>query len=193
MIPRKLAIDSFQCGLIYEPLSCADHDRVKSRHPPACQPFAPVKHIAMKQSLLNEPYPLFILRLDRDEIRYQSVDAICDYFRSCIETHRCGQFIAVFDHYTHTCSLPDGAVEGEIRAAKNVLFCFGLTLPSAEVLGLRPRSIGIAELDDQFVISFMETPMPLANAAMEDWALGLLTETADPESGLTPAPRPEPD
>lgn len=127
----------------------------------------------MKQTLLNERYPLFVLRLDRRETRCRNVDEVCDYFRGCIEAHRCGQFIAVFDHYAHTCSLPDGAVESEIRAAKNVLFCFGLTLPGPEILGLRPRSIGVAELDDQFVISFMEAPMPLANTAMEDWALGL--------------------
>lgn len=137
----------------------------------------------MKQTLLNERYPLFVLRLDRNETRYQSVDAICAYFRDCIEAHRCGQFITVFDHYAHTCSLPDGAVESDIRAAKNVLFCFGLTLPSAEILGLRPRSIGVAELDHQFVISFMEAPMPLANAAMEDWALGLRQTDAEPEDG----------
>jgi hypothetical protein len=70
-------------------------------------------------------------------------------------------------------------VAGEIRAAKNVLFCFGLSLPSPEILGLRPRSIGVAELDDQFVISFMETPMPVANSAMEDWALGLRQNAAE--------------
>ncbi|MEA3641439.1 MAG: hypothetical protein VBE63_16055 [Lamprobacter sp.] len=127
----------------------------------------------MKQTLLNERYPLFVLRLDRTEIRLNSIDAICSYFRSCVESHPCGQFIAIFDHYAHTCALPDGKIDNEIRAAKNVLFCFGLSLPSPEILGLRPRSIGIAELDHQFVISFMEAPMPIANAAMEDWALGL--------------------
>ncbi len=138
----------------------------------------------MKQTLFNERYPLFVLRFDRNETRYQSVDEICDYFRGCIEAHRCGQFIAVFDHYAHTCSLPDGAVETDIRAAKNVLFCFGLTLPSPEILGLRPRSIGVAELEHQFVISFMEAPMPLANAAMEDWALGLRQNEAEPNAAL---------
>jgi hypothetical protein len=134
---------------------------------------------AMKQTLLNERYPLFVLRLERAETRFQSVDEICDYFRGCIEAHRCGQFIAIFDHYAHTCALPDGAVAPKIRAAKNVIFCFGLTLPSAEILGLRPRSIGVAELDQQFVISFMEAPMPLANAAMEDWALGLKRQDSE--------------
>jgi hypothetical protein len=133
----------------------------------------------MKQFLLNERYPLFVLRLERGETRFEDIDAICDYFRGRIEAHPCGHFIALFDHYAHTCALPDGEVDSAIRAAKNVLFCFGLALPSPEILGLRPRSIGVAELADQFVISFMETPMPVANAAMEDWALGLRQESAE--------------
>jgi hypothetical protein len=138
----------------------------------------------MKQTLSNEPYPLFVLRLERDEIRFPDIDAICDYFRACIDAHRCAQFIAVFDHHAHTCALPDGEVASEILAAKNVLFCFGLALPSPDVLGLRPRSIGVAELADQFVVSFMEAPMPVANAAMEDWALGLGAAPAEPLATL---------
>jgi len=127
----------------------------------------------MKQTLLHEKYPLFIMELGRDETDYDSVDAICDYFRERIEAHRCGRFIAVFDHYSHTCNLPEGNVGQGIRAAKNVIFCFGIALPSAEVLAVRPRSIGVAETDRGFVITFMEAPMPVANTAMEDWANGL--------------------
>ncbi|HCS88949.1 MAG: hypothetical protein N838_23015 [Thiohalocapsa sp. PB-PSB1] len=134
----------------------------------------------MKQTLLQEKYPVFILELHRDEMRFDSVDAICDYFRQCIEAHRCGQFIGVFDHYAHTCSLPEGSVGEGIRAAKNVLFCFGLALPSPRVLAVRPRSIGVAETDQGFVITFMEAPMPIANAAMEDWAESLRI----PKSGV---------
>jgi hypothetical protein len=135
----------------------------------------------MKQRLLNDRYPLFVLTLERSEARYQDVDAICDYFRACVESHPCGHYIATFDHHAHTCSLPQGEIASEIRAAKNVVFCFGLTLPSPEMLGLRPRSIGVAECDDHFVISFMEAPMPVANAAMEDWALGLRERESEPD------------
>ena len=127
----------------------------------------------MNHRLLYEKYPLYVLELDRDECRFDSVDTICDYFRERIEGHRCGRFIAVFDHHAHTAGLTDGQIGEGIRAAKNVVFCFGLVLPSPEVLAVRPRSIGIAETDAGFVISFMEAPMPLANAAMEDWADGL--------------------
>jgi hypothetical protein len=127
----------------------------------------------MKQTLLHEKYPLFVMELRRDESLFDSVDAICHYFRERIEAHRCGRFIAVFDHYAHTCNLPEGNVGDGILAAKNVIFCFGIALPSPEVLAVRPRSIGVAETDSGFVITFMEAPMPIANAAMEDWANGL--------------------
>ena len=130
----------------------------------------------MKQTLLYEKYPLFVMELGRDETDFDGVDAICAYFRKRIQAHRCGHFIAIFDHYAHTCQLPDGHVGEGIRAAKNVIFCFGLALPSPEVLAVRPRSIGVAETDHGFVISFMEAPMPIANAAMEDWANGLRRE-----------------
>lgn len=127
----------------------------------------------MKQSLLFEKYPLFVMEVSHAETDFTSVDAICDYLRERIQAHRCGQFITIFDHYAHTCGLPEGQVDDDILAAKNVLFCFGIALPCPEALAVRPRSIGVAETKRGFCISFMETPMPIANAAMEDWAEGL--------------------
>jgi hypothetical protein len=127
----------------------------------------------MKLSLLHERYPIYGLELPRDESRFDSVDAICAYFRACIEAHPSAVFIAEFDHLAHTRSLPDGEVGEGIYAAKNLVFCFGIALPCPQILAVRPRSIGIAETDAGFLITFMEAPMPVANAAMEDWATGL--------------------
>ncbi|EIC23478.1 DUF6858 family protein [Thiorhodovibrio frisius] len=133
----------------------------------------------MKHQLLFEKYPLFVMEIGRDETDFDSVDAICDYLHERIEAHRCAHFIAVFDHYAHTCRLPEGQVDSDILAAKNVIFCFGLALPCPEVLAVRPRSIGVAETTRGFMISFMETPMPIANTAMEDWAEGLRRADSD--------------
>lgn len=127
----------------------------------------------MKQTLLQEKYPVFTLELDRDETSFQSVDAICVHLRGRIEARKSAVFIAEFDHLAHTRSLPEGRIAEDIRAAKNLVFCFGIALPDPQVLAVRPRSIGIAETDRGFVITFMEAPMPVANAAMEDWAKGL--------------------
>jgi hypothetical protein len=127
----------------------------------------------LKQTLLQEKYPVFSLELSRDETRFVSVGEIADYFRQCIEAHRSACFIAEFDHHAHTRSLPEGRIGRGIRAAVNIVFCFGITLPDPHVLAVRPRSIGIAETDDGFLITFMEAPMPVANSAMEGWANGL--------------------
>jgi hypothetical protein len=127
----------------------------------------------VKQTLLQEKYPVYSLEIDRSETRFRSVDDIIDYFRDRIEHHRCACFIAVFDHYAHTRALPEGRIDEDILAAKNILFCFGITLPDPHVLAVRPRSIGVAETRSGFLVTFMEAPMPVANAAMEDWALAL--------------------
>jgi hypothetical protein len=127
----------------------------------------------MKQSLLQEKYPVYSVEIGHQETSYGSVDEIIRYFRGCIEGHRCARFIGVFDHYAHTIGLPEGQVDEGIRAAQNIVFCFGITLPDPHALAVRPRSIGVAETRHGFTITFMEAPMPVANAAMEDWALGV--------------------
>ena len=127
----------------------------------------------MKQMLLQEKYPVFSLELDKSETTMKTVDEIINYFKKKIKSHKVATFIAIFDHYSHTKALEDGVIDKSILDAKDIVFCFGITLPSPQVLAVRPRSIGIAELHDKFVISFMEAPMPLANTAMEEWAKNL--------------------
>lgn len=134
----------------------------------------------MRQSLFQERYPVYSLELEREETSHDSVESICAYFRACIESHKSATFIAEFDHHAHTSALPEGHIGEGIRAARNIVFCFGISLPNVQVLAVRPRSIGVAETDQGFVITFMEAPMPVANTAMEDWASKL--RDRDPDS-----------
>lgn len=127
----------------------------------------------MKQTLFQEKYPVFTLELGKEETSGTSVDAIIDFLKARISENPNAVFIGVFDHYAHTTSLPEGEIAPEILDAKNLLFCFGTKLPNPGVLAVRPRSIGIAELADKFIITFMEAPMPLANQAMESWVKAL--------------------
>lgn len=127
----------------------------------------------MNQTLLQEKYPVYSLELGKDETRYRSVDEIVAFFKERIESHRSACFIAEFDHYAHTKTLPEGQIGEGIVAAKNIVFCFGIALPDPRVLAVRPRSIGVAETTEGFLVTFMEAPMPVANAAMEDWTKGL--------------------
>jgi hypothetical protein len=127
----------------------------------------------MKQITVLEKYPVFTLEVDKNETSYKNIDEIFVYIRSQIEAHPIATYIGEFDHYAHTSSLSEGKIAEEIVAAKNIICCFGKVLPKPEVLAVRPRSIGVAELGDSFVVSFMEAPNPDANAAMEKWVKGI--------------------
>lgn len=127
----------------------------------------------MKQSLLQEKYPLYTLELTKAETSLEGVDAIIDYLKQKVEEHPAAKFIAIFDHYAHTRSLENGVIDPEIVAAKNLVFCFGMKLPSAAMMALRPRSIGVTETQLGYTINFLEPPMPVATEAMEAWVRSL--------------------
>ncbi len=127
----------------------------------------------MKQKIFQEKYPVFVLELNKNETTCTKLDEILVELKAKIDTNETAHFIAIFDHYTHTRNLPNGSMMDGLLDAKNIVFCFGIAIPNPEVLAVRPRSIGIAEFADRFVISFMEAPMPVANTAMEAWVKGL--------------------
>ncbi|KAA6185802.1 hypothetical protein F2Q65_07310 [Thiohalocapsa marina] len=128
----------------------------------------------MKQTLLQEKYPVYTLEVMKTETSHPDVDSILAYLRDCVEQHPVSRMIAEFDHYAHTSALPQGEIAPDIQAAKHIVFCFGTHLPNAQVMAVRPRSIGVVDQGDRFIISFLEAPMPLANNAMEGWVKALV-------------------
>ena len=123
----------------------------------------------MKQITVMEKYPVFTLEVNKNETSYKDVDAVLQYLKEKIDTHPIAVYIGEFDHYAHTNSLADGEVSKDIKDAKNIICCFGKKLPKPLVLAVRPRSIGVADMGDHFVVSFLEAPNPEANSAMEEW------------------------
>jgi len=126
----------------------------------------------MKQHLLQEKYPIYVAEIDKTETPYPSVDALVAYYRERIADNPKVQFIGVFDHFAHTLRIGGPIMDG-MTAAVDIIFCFGFAIPSPHMLAVRPRSIGIADMGDKFVISFMEAPMQPANQAMEAWTRAL--------------------
>ena len=126
----------------------------------------------MKQTLLQEKYPIFVAEIGKNETTYRSVDELVAYYQARIAENPKVQFIGVFDHYAHTRKIEGPIVEG-MTAAVDIIFCFGFAIPTPQMLAVRPRSIGIADMGDKFVISFLEAPMQPANQAMEAWTKAL--------------------
>ncbi len=126
----------------------------------------------MKQTLLQEKYPIYIAEIDKNETDCKTVEDVVTYYKARIAEKEKVQFIGVFDHYAHTTKI-GGEIAPGIVGAVDVIFCFGFALPNPQVLAVRPRSIGVADMGDKFIISFLEAPMKPANDAMEAWTKGL--------------------
>jgi hypothetical protein len=131
----------------------------------------------MKQTLLMEKYPIFVLDLPKTETAAQTAEDVIAALRVKIEAHPKVAFIGTFDHYAHTRAIGGAIAEG-IVDARLIVFCFGVALPNPQVLAARPRSIGVADLGDRFHISFLEPPMELATKEMEAWCKGLADKGA---------------
>lgn len=130
----------------------------------------------MLQAIEQLELPIFTLQLNAAECRFDSVDEIAGYLKEKIASHKAASYIATFNHLEHTRRLPEGQVAEGIDAAVNLVFCFGFTLQGPSQLATRPRSMGICQNEEGFTISFMEAPMPLVNALMEEWARSLVVE-----------------
>ncbi len=126
----------------------------------------------MNYQLFANTYPIQVLELPKAETPHADLDALLRALEAQAEADPGVAMIAVFDHYAHT-RLVGGEIRPDILAAKNLIFCFGPKLPDPTMLALRPRSIGIAELPDRFVISFMQAPLPEANQKMSAWVRAL--------------------
>lgn len=127
----------------------------------------------MQQKIFKEKYPIFELQFSKEESKFGTVSEILDYLHEQVEAHPKAVNIARFDHYSHTKSI-DGEINPEIKDAQNLILCFGVQLPSADPVAVRPRSIGVTDLGDKFVVNFMEAPNPVANDAMEAWVKSLV-------------------
>ena len=123
----------------------------------------------MTQKTLFEKYPIYTTEISKADCPYSTVDEILVYLKAQIDAHSVATYIGEFDHYAHTTSLAEGKMAEEILNAKNIICCFGKVLPNPEVLAVRPRAIGVAEVAESFVVSFMEAPNPDATASMIAW------------------------
>ncbi len=126
----------------------------------------------MQQTLFKDKYPIFSYEINKNETDKSSVSEIIAYYKEKIDAHPIAIYIATFDHYAHTTSI-NGTINPSIKDMKNIIFCFGAEIPSSKVAAVRPRSIGVCDLGDKFVIDFMEAPNDKANDFMQMWTKSL--------------------
>ncbi len=131
----------------------------------------------MKQSMVMEKYPISEMDIMKSETTFVTVDEVIAYLKEKIDTHPVATYIATFDHYTHTKNLGDaGEINPAILDAKNIICCFGKQLPTPTLLAVRPRAIGVAEMEDMFVVSFIDAPNSQAHEFMVAWVKGIVNK-----------------
>jgi len=123
----------------------------------------------MKQLTFMDKYPLSTRTISKAETTLKDTDEVIAFIKTKIDTHPVATYIATFDHFSHTTSLENGEINPDFIDAKNIIFCFGVQLPKAEMMGIRPRSIGVVETNESFVLSFMDAPNAQAQQFMLDW------------------------
>ena len=121
----------------------------------------------MKQKIFKDKYHIFEIEFKKDELAQKNVNEILSVLKDKIDAHPVIAYIAMFDQFAQTKRV-DGTIRPDILDAKNIVFCFGKEIPTPEVLAVRPRSIGVCELEDSFVVNFLEAPNEQANVIMED-------------------------
>jgi len=124
----------------------------------------------MTKTILMDKYPVFSLEIKKEETTFSNVAEIIDYLKAKVEAHPIATFIAQFNHYEHTSNLEESVINPDIKDAQNLIFCFGKQIPNTKILAARPRSFGVSELNDSFVIDFLEAPNEQLHKVMEDWA-----------------------
>lgn len=127
----------------------------------------------MKKTVFMDKYPVYSIELMKNELKISTTKEIVEFFKAKIEAHPIAKFIAIFDHYSHTKALDGQMVEG-LLDAQNIVFCFGQAIPNTKMLAVRPRSIGVCEFADKFVVDFMEPPKEELYGVMQGWVKDLL-------------------
>ncbi len=122
----------------------------------------------MNRTIIADKYLVNSKTILKNNSKFGNVKEIEEYLKKEIEKDQIAAYISTFDHFKHTESI-GGKIPNDISASINVMCCFGMAIPSAEFMAIKPMSISIVEKTDSFVVSFIEAPAPSVQQAMSKW------------------------
>jgi len=128
----------------------------------------------MLKKHLQNTYPIFYINIKKNNCKFIKIENISNFLKEEISKHPIASFIACFDHCNHTNNIEEKEMSQDIIGAKIISFCFGKKLTDPLQLSIRPRSIGIAETKENFIISCLESPNSQTNEIMQKWIKSLI-------------------
>lgn len=119
-------------------------------------------------------YSVWVEEIAKADTPWRDVDEITAALQSCICDLGATAFIGVFDHYGF--NLRAGApLPMCMQDAKTLLFCRGSRLRDPMLLALCPSAIGVADMGNRFVISFLDAPTVFPAETVGQWVEELRT------------------
>ena len=91
----------------------------------------------MQYTHFMDKYPVHHINILKSTISCTSVDEVLSFFREKVEADPRAIFIAEFDHYAHTSSLPEGEIAANIKAAKHLISALVLNYLILLAMGTR--------------------------------------------------------
>lgn len=126
------------------------------------------------EKLSDYEYPIFKTEIMKTDTEFNTMEKMCDEITRIIKSDPKLTWLCDFDHMKHTIDVVKGPVREDIKAARCLVFCFGISIPNPLVLAARPRSFGVVDVGDKFIISFLAAPREGTNETMTAWIDGLV-------------------
>jgi hypothetical protein len=113
-------------------------------------------------------YSVWVEEIAKVDTPCRDVDEITVALQACICHLGATALIGVFDHYGF--NLRAGApLPMCMQDAKTILFCRGSLLLDPMLLALCPSAIGVADMGNRFVISFLDAPAVFPAETVGQW------------------------
>lgn len=137
----------------------------------------------MQHITVEGRYPVWVEEIAKADTPWRDVDEIAAALSACIHRQAGAAFIGVFDCYGFNLRV-GASLPVDMQDAKTVLFCPGARLPSPAALALCPCAIGVADMGNRFVISFLDAPVVSPTDTLALWVEDL--RAADIAPGRMP-------
>jgi len=128
----------------------------------------------MQRITLEGGYPAWVEEIAKADTPWRDVDEIAAVLQGRIRRHSGSAFIGVFDHYGLNLRV-SAALPLDMQDAKTILFCPGTKLLDPLLLALSPCAIGVADMGNRFVISFLDSPVIFPTETLNQWVDNLRT------------------
>lgn len=127
----------------------------------------------MEKKVLLEKYNILTKEILKENCKFNNTNEIVKNLEENIKNDPIATHIWTFDHFEHTKNI-NWEISEDVKDAKIILFCFGKAITNPEILAVRPRNIAIVELNNKFIISFLEAPQAPANEKIWKWINNLV-------------------